>query len=703
MSRSLESSVQRSATRERRASDDHAEAAPALAVQASPGVGTTSLQAMMAAGGNRAMVQLAGGGDGGPEAVHAAAARGVAGGGGALPHLAAIQRSFGAEHDVSGVKAHVGGAAAEASQAMGAEAYATGSDVAFAKDPTLHTAAHEAAHVVQQRGGVQLKGGVGEAGDPYERHADAVADRVVAGQSAGDLLAGHGKGGGGSSGGVQHKLVQREGKTTPKKTTTPPAKTTGQTTAPATTGPEAKASSGPKITVSETTAFDFGLSIPIYGPVKLEGKVGGSYTTKDGADGKKTEVEGMLYGGILIDLWIVKLRAGIEGKVKFTVDGHEGLLEAVKKGINEIAQWKIAKDFQPKLVAARSTMQYAFANQVQGFSNHHARVLAEVRKGNYKTAADWWYFGTSPREWAIWYAEGWNRSLTDRFEGLGAEIVTANLVNVEKLEALFDKIKTAKDKAQAEKFASNAHAYGINELARTYNSALKALDQVQVVKNDPKVGFEASIAFKAGISVQATSTVGAEIEVAAVSSIEDKEGESKWDTGTQDATVVSGKLTIGTFEVGLSGNWKPEDVEITGSFTKSHSTAPPEAAEHSVGGVMSAVKGASSAFQLLASPGATTRAVVQELGKVVQSSTKDLTDPAKIAERLKGQVNVGQSIGVEVTLKFKRQGFKLKGGGVKVTLTAMKIDAQKALGAAGSVGVSGSVSKGASFEASWGE
>jgi hypothetical protein len=58
----------------------------------------------------------------------------------------------------------------------------------FAGTPSLHTAAHEAAHVVQQRGGVQLKGGVGETDDPYERHADAVADRVTKGDSAADLL-----------------------------------------------------------------------------------------------------------------------------------------------------------------------------------------------------------------------------------------------------------------------------------------------------------------------------------------------------------------------------------------------------------------------------------------------------------------------------------------------------------------------------------
>ncbi len=124
-----------------------------------------------------------------PFALHmqGAAARGVEGGGGALPHLDAIQHSFG-HHDVSGVTAHVGGAAASACDDLGAQAYATGASTAFAATPDLHTAAHEAAHTVQQRGGVQLKGGVGEAGDEHERHADAVADAVVAGRSAQGML-----------------------------------------------------------------------------------------------------------------------------------------------------------------------------------------------------------------------------------------------------------------------------------------------------------------------------------------------------------------------------------------------------------------------------------------------------------------------------------------------------------------------------------
>ena len=151
------------------------------------------------------------GGKGGADAVHETAAAGVAGSGGALPFQDKIQQSFGS-HDISGVQAHTGPDAVAANKAMGSQAFATGTDVAFGGSPDLHTAAHEAAHVVQQSAGVQLKGGVGQAGDPFERHADAVADTVVRGGSAEALLT-QGAGGGtttsaSSSAPVQHKAAE---------------------------------------------------------------------------------------------------------------------------------------------------------------------------------------------------------------------------------------------------------------------------------------------------------------------------------------------------------------------------------------------------------------------------------------------------------------------------------------------------------------
>lgn len=151
-------------------------------------------------------VQAKGGGGEDPAGVHQAAAEGISGSGGALPHLDRIQQSFGG-HDVGSIQAHVGGPAAEASARMGATAYATGDHVAFGGTPDLHTTAHEAAHVVQQRQGVQLQGGVGQTGDAYERQADAVADAVVQGRPAEGLLGAAASSGGGAA--VQGKAVQR--------------------------------------------------------------------------------------------------------------------------------------------------------------------------------------------------------------------------------------------------------------------------------------------------------------------------------------------------------------------------------------------------------------------------------------------------------------------------------------------------------------
>lgn len=159
-----------------------------------------------------------------PAAVHEAAAAGIASGGGAMPHAAAIQQSFGA-HDIGNVQAHTGSGAAQATQAMGAEAYASGNHVVFGGAPDLHTAAHEAAHVVQQQAGVSLSGGVGQVGDKYEQHADQVADAVVQGKSAEGLLDTMSGGGASVQRSVQRHVARMPVQMNPTATPTGPVRT----------------------------------------------------------------------------------------------------------------------------------------------------------------------------------------------------------------------------------------------------------------------------------------------------------------------------------------------------------------------------------------------------------------------------------------------------------------------------------------------
>jgi hypothetical protein len=120
----------------------------------------------------------------------AIAARGVSGSGGPLPFLAELKPLFGASGSVlDGVRSHVNPGAVQAARAIGADAYATGNDIVFAVEPTRELVGHEAAHIVQQRAGVSLSGGVGAVGDPYEQQADQVGALVASGQSVAHLFA----------------------------------------------------------------------------------------------------------------------------------------------------------------------------------------------------------------------------------------------------------------------------------------------------------------------------------------------------------------------------------------------------------------------------------------------------------------------------------------------------------------------------------
>ena len=121
------------------------------------------------------------------ERIQKAAQRGTSGPGNPLPFLEQIQKPFG-KHDVSGIIAHTGSAAGAGSRDLGAAAFTVGNRVVFGKDPDLRTAAHEAAHAVQQRGGFLTSTGIGKGGDQHEQHADAVAELVVQGESAESLL-----------------------------------------------------------------------------------------------------------------------------------------------------------------------------------------------------------------------------------------------------------------------------------------------------------------------------------------------------------------------------------------------------------------------------------------------------------------------------------------------------------------------------------
>jgi len=99
----------------------------------------------------------------------------------AYPHAASIQSALGATIPGSAVHDPV------ACEGRGVPAFTDGAVTAFSSEsPTLHVAAHEAAHQLQHAG-VTRDGGMGA-----ERHAHEIADVVASGGNARGLLGGHG-------------------------------------------------------------------------------------------------------------------------------------------------------------------------------------------------------------------------------------------------------------------------------------------------------------------------------------------------------------------------------------------------------------------------------------------------------------------------------------------------------------------------------
>ncbi len=121
--------------------------------------------------GNAAVAQL----------LAAGGARALARPGGPLPHQALLEARFGVE--LGDVRAHTDPASQAGVRATGAEALTRGADVAFASaSPSVETAAHEVAHVLQRRGAGPVAGV-----DTLEAQADDVAAQVARGDGPVDV------------------------------------------------------------------------------------------------------------------------------------------------------------------------------------------------------------------------------------------------------------------------------------------------------------------------------------------------------------------------------------------------------------------------------------------------------------------------------------------------------------------------------------
>jgi len=595
---------------------------------------------------------------------------------------------------------------------------------------------------------------VGEAGDKHEKHADAVADRVVQGKSATDLLSSYAPAGGGA--GVQRKAVQRDpyipmpshttyvvkpgdtlqtiaasqlgdatrfgdivtlnGITDPDKIqagqtlkipTKAPSATTGVTKSPtATTAPVSPTDPAWKadVTASKFTKFGLQLDIPVWGPISVQIKIDGGYTLSTGTGGTSTKVEASVYGGILIDLFFFKLTAGIQGAVSFTVNGLADPITAIKKGMTEIANWQIAKDFKPTLDKKRADAKAAFDRASSRMMQSTSRLTASIASGKWKEATDGGAWGITQWLCGADEADNMDNVLRDlkgdiggAFREFNPNVDTSKFINQTLFQQKMKAIHDAKDKTAATAAARAFYTFWSDSLTKSKTDVDSNLAKCSTSYNDPNVDFEASVAFVAGASIQLTGSVGVGLTYQHTWSVGDSRRDGGWDTGVTEADQVTGTVTIGDWTVSASGTWVGDEFDLgigieygSSSFLSGGKYEAQVQTLQDLRKLMTSRKSALMAF------------VGQKSSNGIKGFADCISNMAKTQEGInKALPKVYQSEGggLNFTLKFKKG--KWQGGTISL-FAATKMSAGKVFGGGAGVGISGYVSQGGSVEISYG-
>lgn len=627
------------------------------------------------------------------------AAAGLEGSAGRLPHLDPIQRSFG-RHDVSGVAAHVGGPAGRANEALGSQAYATGNSTAFKASPDLHTAAHEAAHVVQQRQGVSLKGGVGQVGDPYERHADAVADRVVQGKSAEDLLS-QGAGGGGSSGeatagggrSVQHlqfrghdgagRAVQFDG---PGTTPTTPA-------APTTAG---QGQQGAGFIAGEYTQVQLSARIPTpIAGLSVEISITGKYTRGQERGRSFVEAEGVVRVSLGYRLLFLNLSVFLQGGLKFKVQNTEDWQGAFNAAFEDISHWVAARELA-NLPAKKA--------EVQGlYDAYNMSVFGEIGGLRGSSAGDRHTELSQENRPVLW----WNSRLANLIDArntlvnsvrgvfsdmngsiVGDEVYPSTTWMRDQIQPHLNQAAVTDDELSAIRDAL------VNESNRRKTTIGGQMDRIPALSNNPNVEFEGNlqVGFQAGVSIN--SNTSAQIELAAGLRISDSMNATTFDTSTQQVFTasiqVSGEIRGANARGQLAYEGvgprptEPQQFKITGQVMAGMQTETqdPSAYSSTLQGVkdrlVRAGQGAGAGGQSV-------------LGAIGTSIKREMADNRSAQWSRAGSCMAGFA----VELKFKRENGGIVADGGKVEFVIVR-------SVGGGMGVfSGSIERGNSVGVTW--
>ena len=500
--------------------------------------------------------------------IHATAAEGMSGSASTLPHLDRIQRSFG-RHDVSNVPAYADSKADAASRAMGAHAYASAGAVVLGQTgQDLHTVAHEAAHIVQQRSGVSLKGGVGQAGDDHERHADQVADLVVQGKSAESLLDRYA----GGSSAVATKVVQRD----------------ATDTAEAEAEAEAK-DSGAAVTTGAQVNISAGLTIPIAAcpGLAVEVSIEGSYQTTEKDGSTYIEMEGGGGVSLAYDLGFAKVSVFARGNLKFKVK-TESPQECLEKGFGEIAHWFAARELanleQKKLEVAQAYVN--FRSSLYALLERDLANLSDAERSDELAECESGLLFDNTIQNVVDARSYLIDSVIETFGDMEAEI-EANLVFPSYEEFIKPFIDTLTDDQQVTSEELRSLIDLLNDTSlEVEQDVTSRMNAIAAIENDPDVEFEvnAQVGVSAGAGVN--GELSGEVELGAGIRFSDSMGDTEFDTSAQEVYFASLNFESGMVKGGFSyegigdGPTNPSEFKVSGSINFELSESAPTLNEY---------------------------------------------------------------------------------------------------------------------------
>ncbi|RMD65554.1 hypothetical protein D6833_02780, partial [Candidatus Parcubacteria bacterium] len=337
------------------------------------------------------------------------------------------------------------------------------------------------------------------------------------------------------------------------------------------------------VKVGAFTKVSAEINVRLWGPFKVFGKLEGSWTQQGGVEnlgGDQTsgvfegELEVSLMLGIEADFVFLKIFAGVEGKIKFVVDGALAALgprNAMVVGTQDFLNWwmarKLAMELGPKVEQAKKTV----GNKKKQVDSEFGRLFRKIDSG------DW----AGELEETSWYQFWKSDTVVDKVDDHLADIEDAVKDAFSDFDVKTDPLgrglgrKYVLTKLAAVASAPNkqkAHTLAMAAKKDTDTRIDQMLAQIDDVKNNQikspenneAVGFEGSVALKGGAKVGATKKLSGEVTVATAWVAKDEKGKNKWSSNKEDYELervhsAELKVTVGDVEVKVSYEGKKNE------------------------------------------------------------------------------------------------------------------------------------------------